>query len=114
MLTLRPLELVVYWVCKGHCAQISLGKWITPPGTKGISCSAGHLMICCSQSRVNACLGKRLVSRTGQALQYTSRSSLRSRTKWLLKYARSMCSYAQKDLLSIQIDADRFRHTGFR
>src|SRR5215467_12911267 len=70
MLMLRPLELVVHWVCKGHCAQVSLGKWTTPPSTKGISCSAGQRMICCSQSKVKVCLEKRLLSRTGQALQY--------------------------------------------
>ena len=50
MLTLRPLVLVVHWAFKEHWAQVYLGKWTKPPGTEGISCSAGQRMSCRSQS----------------------------------------------------------------
>jgi len=35
MLTLRPLALVVHCSFKRYELQVSLGKWTTPPGTKG-------------------------------------------------------------------------------
>src|SRR2546421_10582448 len=57
MLTQRPLALVVHWSFKRHEVQVSLGKWTTPPGTKGICCSAGQRIVCRSQSRMKACAG---------------------------------------------------------
>ena len=62
---------------------------------------------------VNACFEKCFPSRTGQALQEISRSSLRSRTRWLRKLRPVDMEFFQRHVLPLHVSADRFGDAGF-
>ena len=104
MLTLRPLELLVHWAFRGHSAHISLGKWTTPPGTKDISCLAGHRMVCRSQSRLKAC--------ARSAFTLTNRPSFAIDLQVMRALTHQVA--AQIGPLSLYIFADRLGDTRFR
>src|SRR5688572_19470931 len=84
MLTLLPALLeFVQRSLRGHAALVFFGKRTTPPASKSISAPTGHLNTPRSQSSAKSVLGWRPAFLTAHALQYTSRSSERSRTSSL-------------------------------
>jgi hypothetical protein len=91
-LTLRPCSLVVHCARSGHLMHSSAGKWTISLGRNGTRISLGHRIVPASQSSWKAVFGDRSPDHTGQALQEMVSSEGRSRTSWLLREARSMCS----------------------